>query len=624
MTTYKEIFGKQIKFLSSDLSDASATGQIWYNSTAGKFKSIVAAEATSSAAPLNTTRGMCAGGGIQTAAWLCGGTTGAPTSGTTHTENYNGSGWATSASMSNARAHFGATGTQTAGLAVAGGPPFSPSPGGAQSNVEEYDGEAWSAGGAIPTNVWSNSCFGVQTAAVSAGSEPNTTNYVFDYDGSSWTGGGTMNTVRSYLGSAGTETAGLVFGGSTPANALSVESYDGNNWTTEPNSIAVRYSMFCGGVQTSALKAGGVTYVPAGTGSAAVETYDGTSWATSPATLATGRGYSKGQTQNSPSNSAGLFAGGTTTHTGAQSVSSTEEYNVTTNIITAAAWSSGGNLPTAVAYNQGGGIQTAALSMSGQPATTPTATPAVFEYDGSSWAAGGSLPAPAGSYGGQASKNGTQTAMLYWKGHESGNKNTVSSYDGSSWTAQSTFPNTDVYGGGCGTLTAALSVAGAPPPGGAIATCFESDGSYNWTAGGSLGTARYNNDAVGIQTNAVTAGGQTPSNIAKTEEYNGSSWSEKSDMIASRTGVTKDQCFGTNSDDMMVAGGPPNSALCIQWDGTAWSTRPSLGTARHGGAGAGASTTSGVIAGGTSPHKTATEEFNGETTAVNIVNVTTS
>ena len=217
--------------------------------------------------------------------------------------------------------------------------------------------------------------------------------------------------------------------------------------------------------------------------------------------------------------------------------------------------------------------------------------------------------------------------MLYWKGHESGNKNTVSSYDGSSWTAQSTFPNTDVYGGGCGTLTAALSVAGAPPPGGAIATCFESDGSYNWTAGGSLGTARYNNDAVGIQTNAITAGGQTPSNIYKTEEYNGSSWSEKSDMIASvpsRTGITKDQCFGTNSDDMMVAGGPPNSALCIQWDGTAWSTRPSLGTARHGGAGAGASTTSGVIAGGTSPHQTTTEEFNEETTAVNIVNVTTS
>lgn len=138
------------------------------------------------------------------------GSTGAPTVGTTHTENYNGTGWSVSGNLSNARAHFGATGVQTAGLAVAGGPPFSPSPGGAQNNVEEYDGEAWTGGGAIPTNVWSNGCFGIQTAAVSVGSEPNTTNYVFEYDGSSWTTGGTMNSIRSYVGTAGTLTAGII------------------------------------------------------------------------------------------------------------------------------------------------------------------------------------------------------------------------------------------------------------------------------------------------------------------------------------------------------------------------------------------------------------------------------
>ena len=182
-----------------------------------------------------------------------------------------------------------------------------------------------------------------------------------------------------------------------------------------------------------------------------------------------------------------------------------------------------------------------------------------------------------------------------------------------------------MYGGGCGTLTAALSVGGyAPSPPYVQATCFESDGSYNWTAGGALGTARYNVVAVGTQTNAVTAGGQTPPTIAKTEEYNGSSWSEKSDMINGRTGNTKDQGFGTNSDDLMIAGGPPNSTTCIQWDGTAWSTRPSMGTGRHGGAGAGASSTSGFVAGGTAPHKTATEEFTGETTSLNIETFTTS
>jgi hypothetical protein len=263
--------------------------------------------------------------------------------------------------------------------------------------------------------------------------------------------------------------------------------------------------------------------------------------------------------------------------------------------------------------------------MSGQPSGPGVAaTTAVNEYDGSAWTAGGAIAPGAASYGGQASKNGTQTAMLYWKGHYAGNKNTVSSYDGSSWTAQSTFPNTDVYGGGCGTSTAALSVGGFAPSSPYVqATCFESDGSYNWTAGGALGTARYVNDAVGIQTNAVTAGGLAPSVLAKTEEYNGSSWSEKSDMI-SNTGNTKDQCFGTNSDDMMVAGGPPNLATCIGWDGTAWSTRPSISTGRGGGAGAGASSTSGWIGGGQSPFKTATEEFNGETSTINVKTLTQS
>jgi hypothetical protein len=39
MATYKEIFGKQIKFLSSDPAN-EAEGQIWYNSTSGTFKSV--------------------------------------------------------------------------------------------------------------------------------------------------------------------------------------------------------------------------------------------------------------------------------------------------------------------------------------------------------------------------------------------------------------------------------------------------------------------------------------------------------------------------------------------------------------------------------------------------------
>jgi len=49
MATYKQIFGKQIEFLSTDPAN-EGEGQIWYNSTSGTFKSVVVSEAWSSAA----------------------------------------------------------------------------------------------------------------------------------------------------------------------------------------------------------------------------------------------------------------------------------------------------------------------------------------------------------------------------------------------------------------------------------------------------------------------------------------------------------------------------------------------------------------------------------------------
>ena len=41
MTTYKEIFGKTVKVVSTDPTDAGAEGQVWYNSTSGTFKTVL-------------------------------------------------------------------------------------------------------------------------------------------------------------------------------------------------------------------------------------------------------------------------------------------------------------------------------------------------------------------------------------------------------------------------------------------------------------------------------------------------------------------------------------------------------------------------------------------------------
>jgi hypothetical protein len=46
-----------------------------------------------------------------------------------------------------------------------------------------------------------------------------------------------LNTARSYLAGAGTQTAALGFGGQTPPNTGATEEYDGTSWTTSPASL---------------------------------------------------------------------------------------------------------------------------------------------------------------------------------------------------------------------------------------------------------------------------------------------------------------------------------------------------------------------------------------------------
>ena len=80
----------------------------------------------------------------------------------------------------------------------------------------------------------------------------------------------------------------------------------------------------------------------------------------------------------------------------------------------------------------------------------------------------------------------------------------------------------------------------------------------------------------------------------------------------------------------LVAGGyaPSASTKTEGYDGTAWSTRPSMSTARGGGAGLGSNSvsTAALAGGGNNPggDTNATEEFTGETETVTAATLTTS
>jgi hypothetical protein len=305
MATYKGISGFNIKSLSSDPSNL-VEGEIWYNSTSGTLKVAPLVASWASVAAMSTARNGLTGGGTQTASWGSGGVTAFPSTTSTLTEEYNGSSWAAGGAVPGGKVYAAGAGPQTAALIAAGGTPFSPSPGGAQTSSFSYNGTSWAAETATPIGLWTNAGFGSEPAFVSVGSEPNSTNYVFNYNGSSWTTGGTMNSIRSYCGACGTQTAGGAiagYGGGSTENKF--ETYDGTSWTAAPTLNTARYALAGAGSITSALAAGGRT---APGPSSATELYDGSS-STASATMGTGTSYA-GESINTANNTAAVVFGG--------------------------------------------------------------------------------------------------------------------------------------------------------------------------------------------------------------------------------------------------------------------------------------------------------------------------
>ena len=356
MSTYREIVGKKIKTVSSDPSTGT-DGEMWYNSTTGTLRALAVSQAWSSGASAISPMHAGAGFGSQTDAVGAGGMDG-PGAKVTNTDEYNGSGWAVGGAMGTARYTGSGCGSQTAGL-VAGG---TSSPGSADLNVEEYDGSSWAEQTNLSTGHGYGWMAGIQTAAIcyTGLSDPSPvaiTDNAEEYNGSSWTEVGNVNTGKyGILGFGATQDTAVKIGG-TPANT-GVEEWNGSSWTAVNSIPANRADGMGSGSQT----AGVITAGNPGAYTSTL-TYDGTNWTTSPATLGTGlAANARGATISGNATSIIHHAG-----PGSPKYLLTEEYNSSTNVITAAAWAAGGNL------NEGrfghasaqAGTQTAALAATG-------------------------------------------------------------------------------------------------------------------------------------------------------------------------------------------------------------------------------------------------------------------
>ena len=181
-----------------------------------------------------------------------------PSTYSANVQTWNGSAWANSPyNLTNGTYGIMGCGTQTAALKVGGENPA----GGNYDTSEEFDGEAWTAGGTMPESKYVGAGNGIQTSAIITGGSPVGTT-TFEYNGAAWGAGGALSTFRvgTQAGSAGTALdSNIVFGGSTPANPnmVKTEGYDGSAWSTRGNLGTGRGSTNGNGTATAGLMVSG-------------------------------------------------------------------------------------------------------------------------------------------------------------------------------------------------------------------------------------------------------------------------------------------------------------------------------------------------------------------------------
>jgi hypothetical protein len=283
-------------------------------------------------------------------------------------------------------------------------------------------------------------------------------------------------------------------------------------------------------------------------------------------------------------------------------------YNTTSNVLKGQAVTSTGAWATGGALNQfrdqaaGAGTQTSTLVFGGGPPNKDETE----SYNGSNWTEMNDLNTARRGIAGAGADN---TSALAFAGGSPGMNNTES-WNGTNWTAVNTLNTARYFAGGTGIITAAICYGGT---GGSSAT--ETWNGTNWTTVNSLNTGRDAPGSAGIQTSAVAFGGTTPSVTNKTELWNGTNWTEVNNMNTARVGAGG--AGASNTSAIAFGGGvpypsapPPTvpTAKTEEWNGTNWTEVADMATARAYIAGSGTKTAA-LASGGSD--KTNTEEWTG-------------
>jgi len=549
MANYSNIKGFTVQTLSTDTVASQAEGGSW-----------------ASGGSLNTGRKDGGGAGTQTAASMFFGRN-PPSSTLVVHEYYNGTSWSEQADGNTPRGYGAGLGlTQTASL-YAGG--YAPSPG-SLANVEVWDGSSWTEVNDINTqreNIINMSAGSTTAGLVYGGYAPSNppskaTGKTEEWDGTNWTETGDLNNARYEGGGSGIQTAAIVSGGyqtvSPASRIVKSEQYNGSSWTEISNINTARTGLTAGGLYTSNLIFGG-NASPGGGNSAKTEFWDGTSWTElSDLSAAKTLGNSGGGTTSSSS----LYFGGESPAPAI--VDTTEE------------WSA-----PAVFSKQ----------VEGQLFFNSTANAfkeTIQDIASGTWASGGTMNSARTNIGGMFA--GNKTAGLIYGGREAPPAKVAytESYDGSSWTEVNDLNTARHYGGGAGTSTAALCIGNSASP----QTVVENWNGSSWTEISEINTGRGYWTCAGTSTDAIAANGYTTTMVNSNELWDGTSWTE-----SGNTNSTADsRSSGGNTSAAIQAGGyitfspPTNTTNTEIWNGSSWTEVNNLNQKERGAQGGGSST----------------------------------
>ena len=407
----------------------------------------------------------------------------------------------------------------------------------------------------------------------------------------SWASGSALNTGRTQFGGSGASyNSALGFGGDNGSTQVNnTESYNGSSWT-EVNDLNTARSGTTGfGTQTAAFAVAGFG---SSTLQATVESWNGSSW-----TETTDINTARRKLSSAGVTTSGIVYGGQPDSGGGQAQS--ESWN-------GSAWTETSDLNTARGYGGRLGVSNTSALMGGGDSRPPSNSGTIHAqpetWNGSAWTEVNDLNTARGGLGG----SGTLTDGIVYGGQTPPNLTNTEAWDGTSWTevndlatararlAETSQSGTSALGfggeippGGVTTATEEWQFSGLPPstPAAAYADAIIGDFYYNsttgqfknissgagsgtWASGANMNTARYRmQGGMGTYTAAYAVAGATPPK-ANVENYNGTAWTETTDVPSARADVS---AGGTATAGFALAGTPSLSET-LEWNGSSFST----------------------------------------------------